>query len=77
MVLGQHKKDQKPSIKTAVIQQKDNDYTSDFSLLEFLIQTIEHHNKNKQNTKIIQLNLFSLESAHGAIDILLKKHREV
>lgn len=51
--------------------------TSDFSLVEFITQAIEYHNKNAQNVKIIQLNFLKIKSLQQSIHILLKKHREV
>lgn len=51
--------------------------TSDFSLDEFITQTIEYHNKNAQNAKIIQLNFSTVKALRESIFILLNKRKEV
>lgn len=62
-------------VEELVIDQKGPN--SDFSLVEFVAQTIEYHNKNAQNVKIIQLNFLKIEPLQKSIKILLNKHREV
>lgn len=51
--------------------------TSNFSLDEFMTQTIEYHNKNAQHVKIIQLNFSTTKALRKSIDILLVKQKEV
>lgn len=50
---------------------------ADFLLDDFILQTIDHHNKNPQNTKIIQLNFYSLLAAQKSIGIVVGKHKQV
>lgn len=75
-IIETHKKYQDKTEKTPIILQENGD-TSDFSLLEFITETIEYHKKNAQNTKIIKFNFFSMEAVHESINILLDKRREV
>jgi len=74
VILGYHKKGDKPSEKKVPVINQDKKDESDFSLDEFITDTIEHQ---KTNSKIIQLNFAALETVHDAFNVLLSKKREI
>lgn len=72
VIMGYHGKNQ---IKQPIMRQKSN--RSDFSLDEFIAQTIQYHLQNKNHVKIIKLNFVSLDVVPQSIDILSAKQKEV
>lgn len=72
VIMGYYGKNQ---TKQPIIHQKNNQ--SDFSLDEFITQTIQFHAKNKNHAKIIKLNFGSFDAVPQSITILLAKQREV
>lgn len=50
---------------------------ADFLLDDFILQTIDHHKKNAQNTKIIKLSFYSLLAVQKSVDVLVHRHKEV
>lgn len=71
VIMGYHGKNQ---TKQPVMRQQNNQ--SDFSLDEFITQTIKYHARNK-NVKIIKLNFTSFDAVPPSISILLAKQKEV
>lgn len=72
VIMGYHAKNQ---TKQPVMRQKGNH--SDFSLDEFITQTIQYHARNQNRVKIIQLNFGSFDAVPPSINILLAKQKEV
>lgn len=71
VIMGYHGKNQ---TKQPVMRQQNNQ--SDFSLDEFITQTIKYHARNT-NVKIIKLNFTSFDAVPPSISILLAKQKEV
>lgn len=72
VIMGYHGNNQ---TKKPIMRQTNN--RSDFSLDEFLTETIQYHVRNRNNIKIIKLNFDSFDVVPQSIDILLAKQREV
>lgn len=73
VVMGYHKNNQ---TKKPIMRQANN--KSDFSLEEFIAETInQYHTRNRNNIKIIKLNFDSFDAVPQSINTLMAKQNEV